>query len=64
MTGWPFRDHLPYQNGPVERWRMKGLEVGFGLIAKSKVHPGSDGSSDRATVWATVASGNGPGQPS
>jgi hypothetical protein len=31
MTGWPFRDHFPYQNGPVERSRTKGLDVGFGL---------------------------------
>jgi len=21
-TGWQLRDHLPYQNGPVDRWRM------------------------------------------
>ena len=32
MTGWPFRDHLPYQNGPVARWRMKGRALGLGVI--------------------------------
>jgi len=24
ITGWPFRDHLAYQNGPVERWANHG----------------------------------------
>ena len=32
ITGWPLRDHLPYQNGPVARSRMKGLALGFGAI--------------------------------
>jgi hypothetical protein len=32
MTRSPFRDHFPYQNGPVERCRMNGREAGFGLI--------------------------------
>jgi hypothetical protein len=34
ITGSPFRDHLPYQGGPVARSRMKGREAGWGgLIA-------------------------------
>lgn len=51
ITGWPLRDHLPYQNGPVARSRMNGLALGFGAI-----HMQLTGCFGR-----NVGPGNGPG---